>query len=126
MRDLGIDEDFDYPIEVDEEYKEDLIVEIILSGRFDMYDVEYEELYEIISDSLDKAFDYFTHTNGKVYIEDWSEFEEYTESEIEKKLENLIKELKSDFLGVNLVLILAKREEFLGGYSINFQQQLKR
>ena len=32
-----------------------------------------------------------------------------------------IKELKSDFLGVNLVLILAKREVFLGGYSINFQ-----
>lgn len=92
MRDLGIDEDFDYPIEVDEEYKENLTDEIILSGRFDMYDVEYEELYEIMSDSLDKAFDYFTHTNGKVYIEDWSEFEEYTESEIEKKLEKYLEE----------------------------------
>jgi hypothetical protein len=31
----------------------------------------------------------------------------------------------SDFYGMYLVLILAKREGFLGGYSINFQQQLK-
>lgn len=75
MRDLHIDEDFNIPTEID---REELADEII---RFEDWvpdvstEEEVEELREIILEAIDEQVEAYTHTNGKVYVDDWDVFD---------------------------------------------------
>lgn len=84
MRNLNIDEEFDFPVEID---REQMIEEIATSSKFSDENIEYDDFVKIISECLDKNIENHTHINGKVYIDDWSEFDEDLEIMINESLE---------------------------------------
>lgn len=86
MRELDIDEEFDIPYPIN---KEQMIEDIILSPKYSDCDVDYETFYSIVSEVVDEEIDFYTHVNGKVYIEDWGEFENDIDSRIVDKLETM-------------------------------------
>ena len=87
MRDFFIDEEFDVPVTID---RERIIDEIITSEVYDYSGLSYEDLYQIISDCLDENIEEYRHSNGNVYVEDWSAFDEDLDDKIMEYIDNIL------------------------------------
>ena len=84
MRDLNIDEEFDVPIEID---RDEIIDEIIRFSDIDFPEMDFDELKEKIGEVADEHIENYTHTNGKVYVDDWDVFDSDLRRKIIKTLE---------------------------------------
>ena len=95
MRDLEIVEGIDVPEEFTQERIDDLIEEFILTDEFDdfIYDDEgvldyqlHRKVWDTLEENIKESIDYYTHLDGKVYIDDWGEFCERFVTHTKEKL----------------------------------------
>lgn len=89
MRDLHIDEDWDVPTEFDEDDKEQLLLEFIENCPYDTSDIPDDVFNSRIMQGIDEHLDYYTHTNGKIYVDDWDVFD----LDLKVRLTDIVKEL---------------------------------
>lgn len=91
MRDLEIVEGVDIPVEFSEEQIDNMVTDVIsglllsptddisnfMFGENDEFIMEnFRKVSNILKDNIKEAIDYYTHIDGKTYIDDWSEFTE--------------------------------------------------
>lgn len=88
MRDFEIVEGIDEPVKFYDEDINHLIDEAITDVLFEDFNdflcdeegsvivEKYEELCDVLEKNIKEAIDYYTNTDGYVYIDDWSEFTE--------------------------------------------------
>lgn len=86
MRDLNINEEFDVPTEIDREELADDI--IMLGDGFPETSTqeEYEEFRNVILEAIDEHVENYTHTNGKVYVDDWDVFDSDLRYRVRRKI----------------------------------------
>lgn len=83
MRDFEIVEGIDEPVKFDDEDINHLIDEAVANFNDFLYDEndflvveKFEDLCSVLEKNIKEAIDYYTNTDGYVYIDDWSEFTE--------------------------------------------------